>query len=103
MLSNDDFKDLLTSSTSNGLATDGKVRFSLDQVKTWDKQTDAKGKKKPSSFGKKEKSDKEGVGPKIDRYRNRAEERRKDVLTSEEAALEAVVSKLDAEQTKFLG
>ena len=52
MLSNTDFADLLKSGASNGLTTDGKGRFGLEQVKTWDKQNNAQGKKKPSSFGK---------------------------------------------------
>ena len=99
MLSNTDFADLLKSGSSNGLTSDGKSRFGLEQVKTWDKQNDAKGKKKPSSsFGKTPArgSDEGGESQKVDKYRDRANERRKDVLTAEEAALEAVVSRLDA-------
>ena len=99
MLSNTDFADLLKSGASNGLTTDGKGRFGLEQVKTWDKQNNAQGKKKPSSFGKTPARGGEGDDapvPKPDKYRDRAGERRKDVVTSEDAALEAVVSKLDA-------
>jgi hypothetical protein len=98
MLSNVDFAALLKSGSSNGLTSDGKSRFGLEQVKTWDKQNDAKGKKKPSQFGKTPARGGDGdeAAPKPDKYRDRAFERRKDVVTSEEAALEAVVSKLDA-------
>jgi hypothetical protein len=97
MLSNTDFADLLKSGSSNGLTSDGKSRFGLEQVKTWDKQNDAKGKKKPSSFGKTPARGGEVADvQKVDKYRDRANERRKDVVTSEEAALEAVVSRLDA-------
>lgn len=98
MLSNVDFAALLKSGSSNGLTSDGKSRFGLEQVKTWDKQNDAKGKKKPSQFGKTPARGGDGdeAAPKTDKYRDRAFERRKDVVTSEEAALEAVVSKLDA-------
>lgn len=99
MLSNTDFADLLKSGASNGLTTDGKGRFGLEQVKTWDKQNNAQGKKKPSSFGKtpaRGGDGEEAAVAKPDKYRDRAFERRKDVVTSEEAALEAVVSKLDA-------
>jgi hypothetical protein len=98
MLSNVDFAALLKSGSSNGLTSDGKSRFGLEQVKTWDKQNDAKGKKKPSHFGKTPARGGDGDegAPKPDKYRDRAFERRKDVVTSEEAALEAVVSKLDA-------
>lgn len=97
MLSNTDFADLLKSGSSNGLTSESKSRFGLEQVKTWDKQNDAKGKKKPSSFGKTPArgGDSEDV-VKPDKYRDRALERRKEIVTSEEAALEAVVSKLDA-------
>ena len=99
MLSNTDFADLLKSGASNGLTADGKGRFGLEQVKTWDKQNNAVGKKKPSSFGKTPARGGEGDEANVakpDKYRDRAFERRKDVVTSEEAALEAVVSKLDA-------
>lgn len=103
MLSNTDFADLLKSGDS-GLTKDGKGRFGLEQVKTWDKQNNAQGKKKPSSFGKTPARGGDGDetnAPKADKYRDRAFERRKDVVTSEEAALEAVVSKLDAGAIMF--
>lgn len=96
MLSNVDFAALLKSGSSNGLTSDGRSRFGLEQVKTWDKQNDAKGKKKPPQFGKTPTRGGDESAPKSDKYRDRAFERRKDVVTSEEAALEAVVSKLDA-------
>lgn len=97
MLTNTDFADLLKSGSSNGLTSDGKSRFGLEQVKTWDKQNDAKGKKKPSTFGKTPARGSDvGDTQKPDKYRDRANERRKDVVTTEEAALEAVVSRLDA-------
>ena len=97
MLSNTDFADLLKSGSSNGLTSESKSRFGLEQVKTWDKQNDAKGKKRPSSFGKTPARGGESEDVvKPDKYRDRALERRKEIVTSEEAALEAVVSKLDA-------
>lgn len=102
MLSNTDFVDLLKSGASNGLTADGKRRFGLEQIKTWDKQNNTQGKKKPSSFGKtpaRGGTGDEATAVKPEKYRDRAVERREDVVTSEEAALEAVVSKLDAGTT----
>lgn len=87
-----------------------KIRFDLKQISAWDKQNEqelkkkstvakplVKGFKKPSIFNE----DKEEGG--FDHgYRDRALERRKDFNT-EETQMEEIVSKLDVEQTKFLG
>jgi hypothetical protein len=59
MLTNTDFADLLKSSDANGLSSDKKIRFDLKQVKVWDKQNDASGKRKPK---KKESSGKVSGG-----------------------------------------
>jgi IK cytokine len=100
MLTNTDFVSLLKDSSTNGLSNDKKIRFDLKQVKAFDKQNDASGKRKPK---KKDFSGKGESKEEKDSYRDRANERRKDVVTSEEANLATMVSNLDAEQTKFLG
>lgn len=92
--------------------SDGKVRFDLKQVAQWDRQNEQDMKKKAQQgtkpFGKqplKKNSmfdeDKDEGG--FDHgYRDRALERRKE-LNTEDAKMEEIVSKLDVEQTKYLG
>jgi hypothetical protein len=91
---------------------DGKVRFDMKQVAQWDRQNEQEHKKKASGATKptgkqpyKKNSlfdeDKDEGG--FDHgYRDRALERRKDANT-EETQMEEIVSKLDVEQTKYLG
>jgi hypothetical protein len=91
---------------------DGKVRFDIKQVAQWDRQNEQEHKKKASGATKppgkqpyKKNSlfdeDKDEGG--FDHgYRDRALERRKDANT-EETQMEEIVSKLDVEQTKYLG
>ena len=105
MLSNSDFANFLNPGGNDNQSNNGKVRFDLKQISTWDKQNNAKRNKKapiqnPLSATKSvESSDLLSHG----KYRDRALERRQDIRTSDDLALEAVVSKLDAQQTKFLG
>lgn len=87
----------------------GKIRFDLKQISAWDKQNESELKKKAepkSAKGKPFKFDpnrQEGDGTGFDHgYRDRALERRKD-LSTEESKMEEIASKLDAEQTKYLG
>jgi IK cytokine len=106
MLSNNDFAQLLKSGDVAGGG--GKVRFDLKQVSDWDKQNAAVFKKKKHSGGKtpgryNNNDDTDEIAMQRNAYRDRALERRKEVNSAEDAALEAVVAKLDAEQTKFLG
>lgn len=86
-----------------------KIRFDLKQISAWDKQNENELKKKAepkTSKGKPFKFDpslQDGDGTGFDHgYRDRALERRKEVST-EDSKMEEIVSKLDAEQTKFLG
>lgn len=92
--------------------SDGKVRFDLKQVAQWDRQNEQEMKKKAQqgtkSFGKQPlkkasifDDDKDEGGFDYG-YRDRALERRKEVNT-EDAKMEEIVSKLDVEQTKYLG
>jgi len=91
---------------------DGKIRFDLKQISAWDRQNENDLKKKgteaakpkgKSSFFKKDPNAEEGDGTGFDHgYRDRALERRKET-PAEDAQMEEIVSKLDAEQTKFLG
>lgn len=100
MLSNKDFVDLLSQPE--------KVRFDLKQISTWDKQNEAKYKKKGSNQkasksprpGHEEDTEKED---KAEKYRDRALERRKDVKDETQMQMDDIVQKLDAEQTKYLG
>jgi IK cytokine len=117
MLSNKDFAALLTSEDASLAASGGgKVRFDLKQISTWDKQNNSKFKKskgaggvtpnKPADSGDVDNTE-DGVGKgkaggNRGGYRDRAFERRKDI-NKEGDEMEAVASKLDAEQTKFLG
>ena len=91
----------------------GKVRFDLKQVSQWDRQNEQELKKKSTAkpftkggFSAKKNSifadEKEEGGGFDYGYRDRALERRKDVNT-EETQMEEIVSKLDVEQTKYLG
>ena len=103
MLSNKDFANLLTSTKSEG---DGKVRFDLKQISEWDKQNKAKSKNKTGGISKSDKksdNDDDGQQKNVPRYRDRAEERRKDA--NPDYNLESIneIIKLDAEKTKYLG
>lgn len=109
MLTNSDFANLLkTGANSTAGEGEGKKKFDLNQVAQWDKQNDAKRAKKlhGKPKGTDEKNKQQGTKTEEEKnalkYRDRAKERRKDVQSGEEAALEAVVSRLDAAQTKFL-
>ena len=109
MLTNSDFANLLKTTASSAGEEGGKKKFDLNQVAQWDKQNDAKRAKKlhGKPRGSDEKTKQQGTKTEEEKnalkYRDRAKERRKDVhQTGEEAALEAVVSRLDAAQTKFL-
>ena len=108
MLTNSDFANLLKTSASSAGGEEGKKKFDLNQVAQWDKQNDAKRAKKihGKPKGSDEKSKHQGTKTEDEKnalkYRDRAKERRKDVQSGEDAALEAVVSRLDAAQTKFL-
>ena len=91
---------------------DGKIRFDLKQISAWDRQNENDLKKKgteaakpkgKSSFFKKDPNAEDGDGTGFDHgYRDRALERRKET-PAEDAQMEEIASKLDAEQTKFLG
>ena len=108
MLTNSDFANLLKTSASSAGGEEGKKKFDLNQVAQWDKQNDAKRAKKihGKPRGSDEKIKQQGTKTEDEKnalkYRDRAKERRKDVQSGEDAALEAVVSRLDAAQTKFL-
>ena len=104
MLNNQDFAKL----TSQPEAFE-KVRFDLKQIEQWDKQNAAKMKKKPSSgkhslkpSSEENDADEDAADQSI-RYRDRANERRKHVVSAEDSHLEKLAETLDAEQTKFLG
>ena len=108
MLTNSDFANLLKTSASSTGEDGGKKKFDLNQVAQWDKQNDAKRAKKQHGKPRGSEEKNKLQGTKTDeeknalKYRDRAKERRKDVQSGEDAALEAVVSRLDAAQTKFL-
>jgi hypothetical protein len=95
-------------------SSNGKIRFDLKQISTWDRQNEQELKKKQDGkqapqgkrsawFDRQKTTEEGGDGTGFDHgYRDRALERRKEINT-EEAQLEEMVSKLDAEKTKFLG
>lgn len=93
MLNNQDFAKLITQPE--------KVRFDLKQIETWDKEYETRQLKKKTST--KPVVEKESDESAKNAYRDRAEERRKQVVSEEQLQLDSIVSKLDAEQTKFLG
>jgi hypothetical protein len=103
MLGNKDFAQMISSGSVMSGNSDGKTRFDLKQVSKWDKENSQSSKKKADNpFKQKEKDKEKAEGGNAFGYRDRALERRKD-LNTEETKFEEIVSKLDAEQTKFLG
>jgi hypothetical protein len=104
MLSNKDFINLLS---QPGSSSNEKVRFSSQQISTWDKQNEAKNKKKSQTINKVKDSEDVNVEKQKDadvlKYRDRALERRKDINSDKDGEIQNIISKLDAEQTKFLG
>jgi len=114
MLNNKDFKSLLL---SGGIASrdekeGGKTRFDLKQISAWDKQNKSKQRRSYNDDDEKPKGrrigskDKDGNSDSnsSSKYRDRASERRLGIdKSAEDIQLEALVSKLDAEQTKYLG
>lgn len=117
MLNNKDFRNILSTVASNGNnnsdKNDKKIRFDLKQVKQWDQQIQKKlyGNEKKSKsvndtdFDSKPGDTVNGFKKKKEQtsmYRDRALERRQNE-GKETSELEIIASKLDAEQTKFLG
>jgi IK cytokine len=103
MLSNKDFAALVEKSD---FSKDNKVRFDLKQISEWDKQNNAKFKRKSNnkSYNREDNSESQSNKQKFaSLYRDRANERRKDIKNEGDQAIEEMVAKLDAEQTKFLG
>lgn len=101
MLNNKDFASLLSNPDSIG-----KTRFDLKQVEKWDKEIESKFKKKPPTKGVKSSNKLENDEKDVlvsQSYRDRALERRKQILPEEERNLETIAASLDAEQSKFLG
>lgn len=83
--------------------SEGKIRFNLKQISDWDRQNDAELKRKAEKNVRTKGFAASKLGMEFDHgYRDRALERRKDLRT-DESQIEEIVSKLDAEQTKFLG
>jgi hypothetical protein len=119
MLSNKDFATLATS--SGGGAHDlshqgGKTRFDHKQIQAWDRQNEAQWKRKghqggrgggdntrDSTGGSNNSSSSHAKGKIGTLYRDRALERRNDVKDDSEEALAEIVSRLNPEQTKYLG
>ena len=96
MLNNQDFSKLLSQPD--------KVRFDLKQIETWDKQNEARLKKKSLSTAKNATTESnDGSSKEGNAYRDRAEERRKHIVSEEQLHLENIASQLNAEQSKFLG
>eukprot|EP01038_Epipyxis_sp_PR26KG_P006316 gene6316-8700_t len=125
MLSNKDFANILKSGGNDGNKDpSGKVRFDLKTISQWDKQNEQirkKSKVNPNGnnaaggtklnllnkYGAKDEAGKAANGTTSSQqqgnvYRDRALERRKE-LNNEDLKFEEIVSKLDAEQTRFLG
>ena len=103
MLSNKDFAYILSGKSE--ASDEGKTRFGLDQIRQWDKQNKLKGKTKHTNKQQK-KRDSEGEGASVKTseesgYRDRAQERRKDV-NPDYGHMEGL-NELDVEQTKYLG
>lgn len=115
MLSNNDFSQLIKSGKDLGAGNgDGKARFDLKTIKQWDKQIKTQqnrrgpNNKAKNIFGDGEEEQEEAPALSSKKkgflpagYRDRAEERRKGVLTEEDANLEAIAA--DESLSKFLG
>lgn len=106
MLSNKDFSQLLQGKQSSS-SDNQKVRFDLNQIRTWDRQNEAqlhrKGKHKHHVQAPH--FDEEGEEEEVQfsqEYRDRAKERREDSNPDYVESMD-VIAKLDVEQTKFLG
>lgn len=100
MLSNKDFAGFLTQTPSSSSSEkEGKIKFDLKQIATWDKQNEAQLKKKRTI----QESSTEAKVKALPHYRDRASERRQDLKSENETAMEDMVAKLDDEETKFLG
>ena len=106
MLSNKDFSQLLQGNKPPS-SENQKVRFDLNQIRTWDKQNEAqlhrKGKHKRNVHAPQfdDEGDEEDVQFSQE-YRDRAKERREDSNPDYGEPMD-VIAKLDVEQTKFLG
>lgn len=105
MLSQDDFRSLLSSGGGGG--GDDKARFDLKQISKWDREN-----KQAEKFAKKpKKSGPPGLVSRDDdnssesqvKYRDRALERRLDDNPDYDKEREEIAMQLDAEKTKFLG
>lgn len=116
MLSNRDFIEIVSKKEDKEVFKDGKTRFDLKQIEKMERLNkknkiksgdDSDEEKLPPGIASKKQKKKLNAGDAEDTadvYRDRAFERRKDLNVNEDAMrMEEVASKLDAEQTKFLG
>ena len=95
MLNNQDFAKLLTQPE--------KLRFDIKQIDAWDKQNAAQLKKKSTAKPSASHTNIDETGAKSDLYRDRAEERRKNIPLEDDLNLERIAASLNAAETKFLG
>ena len=95
MLNNQDFAKLL--------AQPEKLRFDIKQIDAWDKQNAAQLKKKSTTKSSTTHTNIDETNIKSDLYRDRAEERRKNVPLEDDLNLEKIAASLNAAETKFLG